>query len=49
MQVMTFCKRAFLSVIALMLMIIISGCASGANAPSTAQNIPTIPPASTAQ
>jgi predicted lipoprotein with Yx(FWY)xxD motif len=49
MQVMTFCKRAFLSVIPLMLMIIISGCASGANAPTTTQSIPTIPPASTTQ
>ncbi len=44
MQIMTWCKRAFLSAIALMLMIIISGCESGANAPATAQNIPTAPP-----
>ncbi len=44
MRVMTFWKQAFLSVIALMMIIIISGCTSGANASTTDQNIPTIPP-----
>lgn len=39
MRVMTFYKRTFLSVIALMMMIVISSCASGANAPTNAQNI----------
>lgn len=38
---MTCYKRTFLSVITLMMMVIISSCASGANAPANTQNIST--------
>lgn len=41
MQLMTLCKRAFLFMFAFMMIIIISGCAGGANAPSEVQSIPT--------
>src|SRR3954453_5529673 len=41
MQVMTICKRAILFMFALMMMIIISGCAEGANVPSEVHDIPT--------
>ena len=42
MQLMTLCKRAFLFMFAFMMIIIISGCAEGANAPNEVQSIPTI-------
>jgi predicted lipoprotein with Yx(FWY)xxD motif len=43
MQVMTVYKRVILFMFAFIVMIIISGCAEGANAPSEVHDIPTIP------
>lgn len=42
MQVITLCKRAFLLVIGLMMVMILSSCESGANAPTTTQNVPNL-------
>lgn len=39
MRLSTFHKRTFLVVIALMMMVVISGCASGASAPTNTQNV----------
>jgi predicted lipoprotein with Yx(FWY)xxD motif len=42
MQVITLYKRTFLLVIGLMMVIVLSSCASGADAPTNTQNVPNI-------
>jgi predicted lipoprotein with Yx(FWY)xxD motif len=42
MQVLTLCKRTFLLVVGMMMAIIISGCSTGAEAPTNTQNVPNL-------